>query len=152
MPRHVQLGNGVVVPYPEPTSPSRSNVGRSNLRCNTKPEIALRSELHRRGLRFRRDFFIRLDTVRVHVDIAFTRKRLAVFVDGCFWHSCPEHGTTPKSNTAYWKPKLESNRARDLRVDTALREAGWTVLRVWEHEPLLVSVDQVVTCLASLKI
>jgi DNA mismatch endonuclease (patch repair protein) len=77
---------------------------------------------------------VRADGLRVHVDVAFTRQRIAVFVDGCFWHSCPQHGTTPSTNPAYWLPKLQANTARDRRVDAALTGAGWTVRRLWEHE------------------
>lgn len=67
-------------------------------------------------------------------DIVFTRKRVAIFVDGCFWHSCPEHGRQPTANTGYWSPKLARNRERDRQNTEALESAGWTVLRVWEHE------------------
>jgi len=72
--------------------------------------------------------------VRVRPDITFTRRRVAVFVDGCFWHGCPEHQRKPRSNVDYWKPKLDANVARDRRVDAALLAAGWRVVRVWEHE------------------
>ena len=90
--------------------------------------------LHRNGLRFRKDYTIRLSDGRaVHADIAFTRPRVAVFVDGCFWHSCPEHGTIPKSNQEYWVPKLKQNVDRDRTIDRELRAAGWRVLRFWEH-------------------
>ena len=107
---------------------------RSNRRTDTKPEVALRSLLHRGGLRFRKDYAIRLPPGRVvHADVAFPRRKLAVFVDGCFWHSCPEHGTVPKSNRAYRVPKLQENVARDRATDAALRSQGWRVLRVWEH-------------------
>lgn len=70
----------------------------------------------------------------MHPDIVFTRAKVAVFVDGCFWHCCPDHGSAPKSNTPYWGPKLEANRSRDRRVDAALRADGWLVIRIWEHE------------------
>ncbi|MCB0867348.1 MAG: DNA mismatch endonuclease Vsr [Solirubrobacterales bacterium] len=70
----------------------------------------------------------------VKPDVVFTRQKVAVFVDGCFWHGCPEHGTTPKANSDYWKPKLERNMARDREVDFGLTAAGWTVVRVWEHD------------------
>jgi DNA mismatch endonuclease (patch repair protein) len=80
----------------------------------------------------------------VRPDIVFTRARIAVFVDGCFWHSCPLHGRAPKSNVAYWTPKLEANRARDVRVDTALASEGWAVVRIWEHENVDAAADVVV--------
>jgi DNA mismatch endonuclease (patch repair protein) len=91
--------------------------------------------LHRRRLRFRKDFPIPLAGRRaVRVDIAFTRIKLAIFVDGCFWHQCPLHGSMPKANAAYWVPKLEGNVFRDRKDEAALAVAGWRVLRVWEHD------------------
>jgi DNA mismatch endonuclease (patch repair protein) len=133
-PREVVLGGGVRVPYPEPTSAAATKIGKANRRKDSKCEVQIRSALHRSGLRFRKDLLLRVGGVRVHPDIVFTRARVAVFVDGCFWHRCPTHATAPKSNTSYWGPKLEANVARDRRVDEALRSEGWTVLRVWEHE------------------
>lgn len=132
--RRVVLSGGLSVAYPEPESEAASRVARGNRRVDTRPEKALRSALHRRGLRFRKDHRIDTPTLRVRVDIAFTRQRLAVFVDGCFWHSCPVHRTVPRRNAAYWTPKLDANRRRDARVNRALLDAGWLVLRVWEHE------------------
>ena len=132
------------LPYPEPTSATATKKMRSNRRVDTKPEVALRSLLHQRGLRFRKDYPIRLPNGKTaHPDIAFTRKKLAIFVDGCFWHSCPEHGTTPKTNQDYWIPKLRQNVERDRNADEGLRANGWQVLRVWEHtapEAALVSI------------
>lgn len=126
---------GVVpLPYPHPTSAAVSERMRANPRRDTRPEVALRAELHRLGLRFRKDLPLRLPDRVVRPDIVFTRARLAVFVDGCFWHRCPEHGNVPRANSEYWGPKLERNVARDRLVDEALAAAGWTVLRVWEHE------------------
>ncbi len=121
--------------YPHPSSPAVSNVMRANRRTDTKPEVALRSALHRMGLRFRKDHVVQLPNRRVRPDIVFTKAKLAVFVDGCFWHSCSEHGRTPTgSNPDYWRQKLERNRTRD-RLDTeSLGVAGWQVIRVWEHE------------------
>jgi DNA mismatch endonuclease, patch repair protein len=109
---------------------------RGNHRVNTKPERALRSCLHARGLRFRKDFYVALPGRRVWVDVAFTRARLAVFVDGCFWHACPDHGSTPQTNREYWRSKLDRNVERDLEASALLAAAGWTVLRFWEHEPV----------------
>lgn len=106
---------------------------RANKRENTKPEVLLRSILHRRGLRFRKHLAIQGQGARVRPDIVFTRNRLAVFVDGCFWHGCPEHGTQPKHNAGYWVPKLRRNAERDRKVNDALRAEGWRVLRFWEH-------------------
>ena len=125
------------LPYPTPTSPATTKKMRSNRRSDTKPEVSLRSLLHRSGLRFRKDYAIRLPTGKVvHSDITFTKKKVAVFVDGCFWHCCPDHGTIPKSNQDYWIPKLEDNVDRDRAIDRELRADGWQVLRVWEHVPI----------------
>ena len=119
---------------------------RSNRRVDTKPEVELRSLLHRRGLRFRKDYLIRLrNRRRVYADIAFTKKKVAVFVDGCFWHSCPQHGTTPKSNQDYWIPKLRENVERDCRTNAELRASGWLVIRVWEHVTPQEALDVVLS-------
>lgn len=139
--RYVTLTSGVVVPYPEPTSPEATAIGRANRRVDTKAEMAIRSELHRRGLRFRKDLLVRGEGVKAHADIAFTRARVAVFVDGCFWHGCPEHFHAPKSNTGYWEPKMRANRERDERVNKGLGAGGWRVVRLWEHEPVPVAAD-----------
>lgn len=116
---------------------------RANRRRDTGPELALRRELHRRGLRFRVDHSA-IAGVQCKADIAFTRARVAVFVDGCFWHSCPEHGNLPTANREWWRVKLERNVARDRRNDAELLKAGWRVIRVWEHEPLADAVQRVV--------
>jgi DNA mismatch endonuclease (patch repair protein) len=121
---------------------------RGNRGKDTTPEIGLRSALHRRGLRFRKHFRP-LENVRCVADIAFPRRRLAVFVDGCFWHRCPIHGVSPTSNSAYWQAKLDRNVQRDRRNDALLAAAGWTVLRVWEHEDLEAAADRVLTALYS---
>lgn len=108
---------------------------KGNRRADTKPEVSLRSLLHRRGLRFRKDLTIDLGPGRKpRPDIVFTRQKVAVFVDGCFWHMCPEHGRLPGGqNAAYWKSKFQRNRERDLDDTSRLQSAGWTVLRIWEH-------------------
>lgn len=106
---------------------------RANRRVDTAPERALRSELHRMGLRFRKDLPLRLSTRRVRPDVVFTKAKVAIFVDGCFWHRCPDHGQLPKSNRQYWEPKLSRNVERDREADAALTEAGWTVFRFYEH-------------------
>jgi DNA mismatch endonuclease (patch repair protein) len=107
----------------------------ANRRRDTGPELALRRELHSRGLRFRVDFSPVLG-LRCRPDVVFTRRRVAVFMDGCFWHSCPEHGNLPKANREWWQEKLCVNVSRDRRNDQALLDAGWHVIRVWEHEPV----------------
>jgi DNA mismatch endonuclease (patch repair protein) len=109
--------------------------------------MTLRRELHRRGLRFRVDY-PPVDGLQCRADIVFTRARLAVFVDGCFWHGCPEHGNLPRANRRWWAEKLELNVARDRRNDVALVEAGWTVIRFWEHEPLATAADRVCEAVA----
>jgi DNA mismatch endonuclease (patch repair protein) len=136
-----------LLPYPHPTSPKVSERMRRNPRRDTKPEVALRSVLHRRGLRFRKDLPIRASGRVVRPDITFTGARLAVFVDGCFWHSCPLHGNQPRANTDYWGPKLARNVARDRAVNDALANAGWRVLRAWEHEDAIDVADRVVFAL-----
>jgi len=113
----------------------------ANRSRDTKPELALRSLLHARGLRYRVDFKP-LASLRNRADVVFTKARVAVFVDGCFWHGCPEHYYPSKTNTEYWAPKIEANRDRDARVNDLLREAGWTVIRIWEHQnPAIAAAD-----------
>ena len=109
---------------------------------DTSAEKMIRSALHARGLRFR----LHRRIEGVSVDILFPGPKVAVFVDGCFWHSCPQHGTTPKTNQDYWLPKLEKNRERDERQSEALRRAGWQVIRVWEHDcqPLSETVIEMI--------
>lgn len=107
---------------------------QANRRADTTPERLLRSALHARGLRYRKDR--RLDAVgrRVRPDLVFGPARVAVFVDGCFWHRCSEHATHPAANAGYWQEKFDRNVARDRADDAALEAAGWVVVRVWEHE------------------
>lgn len=101
---------------------------------DTRPEKAVRSAVHARGMRYRVGLRVDCGEVKVRPDLVFTRSRVAVFIDGCFWHRCPQHGDEPRSNADYWGPKLDANVARDRRVDRALREGGWEVVRAWEHE------------------
>ncbi|MFJ4334539.1 MULTISPECIES: very short patch repair endonuclease [unclassified Streptomyces] len=115
------------------SSPATRASMQSNRPRDTKPEKALRSAAHALGLRFKVSTRP-LPKVRRTADLVFTRVRLAVFLDGCYWHGCPEHHTLSATNTAYWTDKLETNRRRDRQTDQWLREAGWEVLRVWEHE------------------
>ena len=89
------------------------------------------------------DLPIRLSERTVRPDVVFPRARVAVFVDGCFWHCCPEHGTSPRANTEYWLPKLQRNVSRDWAVNDELGRAGWCVLRAWEHEDPAVVADRV---------
>ena len=106
----------------------------SNRRVDTKPEVAFRSMLHRAGLRFRKDRYIRFHRRGVKVDVAFPAQRVAVFIDGCFWHRCPEHATMPTRNRDYWLTKFRRNMDRDVSNNENLNKLGWRVLRVWEHE------------------
>lgn len=110
--------------------------------ADTPAELALRSALHKRGLRFRLHRAIP-GAGRAKPDIVFPKARVAVFVDGCFWHRCPEHGTMPKANSEWWAEKLAANEARDRRHDEALRSADWTVVRVWEHEDAESAAEKV---------
>lgn len=111
--------------------------GRDNSR-----ERSLRSALHLRGLRFRLHRRLLKDSRRT-VDIAFLRARTAVFLDGCFWHGCPAHRSWPKNNAEWWREKIEANIARDRDTDRRLREEGWTVLRVWEHEAVEMAAERI---------
>jgi DNA mismatch endonuclease (patch repair protein) len=117
-----------------PAASSGAALNRMKLqaRRDTQPEIQLRRELWRRGLRYRVDVAV-LPGLRRRADIAFTRQRVAVFVDGCFWHACPKHATFPRSNKDWWAEKLNANVARDRDTDRRLRAAGWMVIRIWEH-------------------
>lgn len=102
---------------------------------DTRPEQRVRSLLHAKGLRFRKH--VRpVPHLRCQADVVFPREQVAVFVDGCFWHGCPQHGRVPQSNSGYWAEKLERNLERDARNSTTLAEAGWLVLRFWEHDPI----------------
>lgn len=123
----------------------------ANRSKDTSPERAVRSILHAHGLRYRTN--IRPEpAIRRTADIVFTRRRIAVFIDGCFWHACPQHLEPPRSNVDYWLPKLEANRVRDAETNDLLTLAGWTVLRFWEHESpeaVAVSIQRVVAGEAS---
>ncbi|MFI1165300.1 very short patch repair endonuclease [Streptomyces sp. NPDC020801] len=139
-------------PSPDPAVPTPPTPGRSRnmaaiKRRDTKPERAIRSLLHAAGKRYRVDVRLQLEGVRPRPDIVFTRARVAVFVDGCFWHCCPEHGRQPGVNNGYWGPKLERNVSRDRAADEALTAAGWTVIRVWEHEAPEEATERIITVL-----
>lgn len=105
---------------------------QANRRRDTGPEVAVRRLIHRGGLRFRVDYPLPFDRRR-RADIAFTRIGLYVFIDGCFWHGCPQHFVVPKTRADFWEAKIEGNRARDLDTDRCLRELGLASLRIWEH-------------------
>lgn len=111
-------------------------------RKDTNAEIRLRRLLHARGLRYFVDK-APIKGMRSRADLVFPRAQVAVFVDGCFWHSCPLHATKPKSNREWWESKLAANVERDRLTNAALDAAGWTVVRVWEHEAVEVAADRV---------
>ncbi|MFJ9947709.1 very short patch repair endonuclease [Kitasatospora sp. NPDC091207] len=116
------------------SSPGTRKSMQGNKGKNTKPELRLRSLLHREGLRYR--VSIRpVPTLRRTADIVFTKVKVAVFVDGCYWHGCAEHRSVPETNRDFWTEKIEGNKARDAETDHLLEQAGWKVLRIWEHVP-----------------
>src|SRR5436190_2079297 len=127
---------------PPASSPSVSARMARQATRDTAPEVSLRQELHRRGLRFR---LARrpIPRLRSTPDIVFGPSRVAVYVDGCFWHSCPWHATQPASNRDWWEQKLARNRDRDRLADATLVAAGWAVVRVWEHESAGEAADRV---------
>lgn len=116
------------------TSEASRRTMLGNRSKDTRPELALRRELRALGLTGYRLHWRVPGAPRRSIDVAFVGQRIAVMVDGCFWHGCPEHSSTPSGNGGYWGPKLEKNAARDRETTSLLRDAGWTVLRFWSHE------------------
>lgn len=116
---------------------------RANRGTDTGPELALRRLLHARGWRYRVNHRVNVGESSVRPDVVFTRRRVAVFVDGCFWHGCPQHMSWPKSNEDFWRQKIERNMRRDQEQDRLLKSAGWRVVRIWEHEPLEDALSRV---------
>lgn len=115
------------------STPVRRRIMQANRSRDTSPELALRRLLHASGLRYR--VAVRpIPELRRSADLVFRPAKVAVFVDGCFWHCCPAHGTMPATNADYWAPKLARNSERDRETDRALADAGWLSVRVWEHE------------------
>jgi DNA mismatch endonuclease (patch repair protein) len=135
-----------VAAHPGASSATVSRRMSTARRKDTAPEIALRRELHARGLRYRVAHPVPGQRRRT-IDIAFTRAKVAVMVDGCFWHGCPEHGTKPRANSAWWTEKLAANAARDADTDRVLTELGWRVVRVWEHESVGVASARITAVL-----
>lgn len=115
---------------------------QGNRSRDTRPEIVLRSELHRRGLRFRKHALV-VPGLRYRPDIVFSRQKVAVECLGCFWHRCPLHASHPTANAQYWREKFEGNVARDSRKAEALADAGWQLILVWEHEEPHAAADRV---------
>lgn len=137
---------------PPPSSDQVSAVMKRVRTKDTVPELALRKLLFSVGLRYRIHYKPKsLVLRRSNIDIAFPRAKLAVFIDGCFWHGCPAHGTIPKANGQWWAEKLASNQARDARVSAGLRGEGWTVLRFWTHESPEYMATAVIQTLELLK-
>lgn len=132
----------MTLPEPPPaSSPAVRAVMQGNRAQDTRPELAVRSSLHRLGLRFHKHAQP-LKGLRCKADVVFPREKVAVFVDGCFWHGCSEHGRVPSDRNGYWAAKLGRNMERDQRNNKALAAAGWLALRYWEHEdPGRVSLD-----------
>lgn len=143
-----------MVPPADSSSWATSEAARRTMMGNrskdTAPELRVRSSLHRAGLRFRKHFRP-LPSLRATVDVAFTSCRLAVQIDGCFWHGCPVHGTRPARNTSYWNRKLDRNIERDRQTDRLLTDAGWRVLRFWEHEDPREVVEHVIIAIGELQ-
>jgi DNA mismatch endonuclease, patch repair protein len=127
---------------PVPSSPGVSGRMSRQRRRDTDPELAIRKLLHASGLRFRVTLPIP-GMPRRSIDIAFTKAKVAVFVDGCFWHVCPEHATSPAANSAWWAKKLTTNQARDISTNEHLRELGWDVVRIWEHEDPVAAAERI---------
>ena len=131
---------------PAPSSAAVSARMSRHPRRDTGPELALRRILHAAGYRYRVNYPVP-GLPRRTIDIAFTRRKVAVFIDGCFWHGCPAHGQLPASNRAWWTDKFEKNRTRDERTTVHLTEHGWTVVRLWEHTSEAEAFDAVTEAL-----
>ena len=131
-----------------PTPPAASSVAarrvmQGNRKRDTGPEIRFRRAFFAAGFRYRVNYELRgEDGQSVRADLVFPRRKVAVFIDGCFWHRCPTHGTRPRSNSAYWDAKLAANEMRDVRTTASLESSGWVVLRLWEHETSSQGLDR----------
>ena len=137
--------------FVDPVTPQTTRRMRATGSRDTRPELAVRRELHRRGRRFRVDAPLPPPLQRRRADVLFPRHRLAVFVDGCFWHGCPEHGTAQnaRSNPQFWVAKVHGNQARDADTTARLEELGYRVLRFWEHEDVASCCDSIERALTS---
>lgn len=131
-----------VGPHPGASSLAVSQRMSSVRRRDTKPEVDVRRILHARGLRYRVAYPVPGMTRR-SIDIAFTKVKVAVFLDGCFWHGCPKHGTQPHANADWWAAKFRRNEVRDAETDDVLCAAAWRVLRFWEHEDPRLVADRI---------
>lgn len=119
---------------------------QSNRGRDTKPELAVRRAVHAVGLRYRVDYRP-IPTLNRRADLVFTRAKVAVFVDGCFWHGCPEHHTLARTNERFWAEKVRRNRERDAETNDVLAADGWVVIRAWEHEAVDAIVRRIVETL-----
>lgn len=124
---------------------------QANRSRDTSPELAVRRELHKRGMRYR-VCYPPLPGARRTVDVAFTAVGVAVLIDGCYWHGCPLHYREPRSNIAYWAVKIARNVARDGETTALLQAAGWTVLRFWEHEDAAQVADTIEAAVRSARV
>jgi len=127
---------------PKPTSDIIRVRMERQLRRDTGPELAVRKELHHRGIRFRVDVKPEPD-LRMRGDLVWRGRKVVVMIDGCYWHGCPTHGTSAKNNAQWWREKIGANVERDRRHDAALHERGWTVMRFWEHEDPIRVADAI---------
>ena len=132
---------------PRPSSDEARRRMKSVRQRGTSAELSLRRNLFRRGLRYRVNAVV-IDKPRRSADVVFKSLRIAVFVDGCFWHGCPRHATWPRANKAFWLDKIEANRKRDLETTALLSKAGWLVLRFWEHDDMEAASRRVATAVA----
>jgi len=125
---------------PKASSPTVRYVMQRNTGRETYPEEVLRSALHKIGLRFRKDVQPEIH-LKIKADIVFPKKKICVFIDGCFWHGCPLHFKVPKTNSEWWKEKITDNKNRDYRQSKDLIDCGWTVIRYWEHDVTPNNID-----------
>lgn len=123
----------MAISRPAASSPAVRFRMQATRQRDTPGEVQLRRLLHRQGYRYRIDH-PPISGIKSRADLVFHKARVAVFVDGCFWHGCPKHGTWPKTNASWWKAKIRSNINRDLRTNRSLTRAGWRVIRIWAHE------------------
>ncbi|TLM79166.1 very short patch repair endonuclease [Microbulbifer harenosus] len=133
---------------PVPSSAAASKRMAATGQRDTSAETRIRKRLFAQGLRYRVDYPV-LRKPRRKADIVFTRAKVAVFVDGCFWHGCLEHGSWPKANSEFWRNKIETNRERDKDTDRRLNDIGWYVVRIWEHEDPEIAVKRIIEAVYS---
>jgi DNA mismatch endonuclease, patch repair protein len=131
------------VDRPQASSARVRNNMRSVRRKDTAPELAVRHGLFSRGLRYRVDYLLPIEGRRRRADVAFPGLKIAVFIDGCWWHGCGLHGGQAKTNTAWWRDKIASNIARDRDTDSRLRNIDWRVCRYWEHDDVTSVCDDI---------